>query len=180
MTDPHWFGSLDPNPDLPGVKSWIRIRIKTSADPQHCPIHKLRWLSDISGCGPTIARRSSWRRTMDRLLYTTTIPVTTQVFPAYFPRFKANCTLKSKQGHFRFKTFKFSSFIFPSLCCGSFWCRSGSDFPFWCLSGFGSCSSFYTFGISFIFFNFFSQQCQFTLFIFLFSIIDVIIFFGNT
>jgi hypothetical protein len=35
-------------------------------------------------------------------------------------------------------------------------------------------------GISYIFFNFFSQQCQFTLFNFIFSVIDVIIFFGNT
>jgi hypothetical protein len=37
-TDPHWFGSLDPDPDLNSrrVKSWIRIRIETNADPKQC------------------------------------------------------------------------------------------------------------------------------------------------
>jgi hypothetical protein len=43
--DPHgsalvWL--LEPDLDLPEVKGLIRIRIKTNADPQHCPVHKLR------------------------------------------------------------------------------------------------------------------------------------------
>jgi hypothetical protein len=35
--DLHWFGSLAPDPDLARIeiKSWIRIRIKTNAVPQH-------------------------------------------------------------------------------------------------------------------------------------------------
>jgi hypothetical protein len=35
--DLHWFGSLDPDPDLDPHwgKSWIRNRIETNADPKH-------------------------------------------------------------------------------------------------------------------------------------------------
>jgi hypothetical protein len=33
--DPHWVGSLDPDLEPYRVKSWIRIRIETNADPLH-------------------------------------------------------------------------------------------------------------------------------------------------
>ncbi len=40
--------------------------------------------------------------------------------------------------------------------CGSasFWCRSGSDFPFWCQSRYGSCTIFYTYWKLYIFLDF--------------------------
>jgi hypothetical protein len=46
--DPHWFGSLDPDPQAD--RSWTWIRIETNADPQHCRPPHVLVRPQISSC----------------------------------------------------------------------------------------------------------------------------------
>ncbi len=45
--DPHWFGSLDPDPDLIEIKSWIRIR-NTAKNNMTAPILRFKKNYDYS------------------------------------------------------------------------------------------------------------------------------------
>ncbi len=67
-------------------------------------------------------------------------------------------------------------FLVLTQCCGSasFWCRSGSDFPFWCQSRYGSYTKFYTcWKISN--FSWLHSSASFHCFIFLLSVSGAII-----
>ncbi len=91
----------------PEVKCWIWIRIKTNADPQdHNTVQSISWdgyplmQAVVQPLQEDPAEEGQWTDSSTQLL-SLWPPRYPQQF-SVLPSLQNNCTLKSKQGHFRF------------------------------------------------------------------------------